>query len=146
MCVCPPPHNRPRLPGRVNGAFGVARDGASATIDPADQPSKAAATKGKRTTLVQGDGRRHGGYLSFMRVSYDPEADAAYIYLTEQQLMPGRDSVPVDPPEGMQAMVVLDWKDGKIVGLEVLDAAALLHADLLRQAVRGLPREFRTCN
>jgi len=71
-----------------------------------------------------------------MRVTYDPEADAAYIYLTDEQLMPGRDSVPVDPPEGMQAMVVLDWKDGKIVGLEVLDAAALLHPDLLRQAVR----------
>jgi uncharacterized protein YuzE len=71
-----------------------------------------------------------------MRVTYDPEADAAYIYFTDEQLMPGRDSVPVDPPEGMQAMVVLDWKDGKIVGLEVLDAAALLHPDLLRQAVR----------
>ena len=70
-----------------------------------------------------------------MRVTYDPDADAAYIYLTDEQLMPGRDSVPVDPPEGMQAMVVLDWKDGKIVGLEVLDAAALLHRDLLRQAV-----------
>jgi uncharacterized protein YuzE len=71
-----------------------------------------------------------------MRVTYDPEADAAYIYLTDEQLMPGRDSVPIDPPEGIQAMVVLDWKDGKIVGLEVLDAAALLHPDLLRQAVR----------
>ena len=71
-----------------------------------------------------------------MRVTYDPDADAAYIYLTDEQLMPGRDSVPVDPPEGMQAMVVLDWKDGKIVGLEVLDAAALLHRDLLTQAVR----------
>jgi hypothetical protein len=33
-------------------------------------------------------------------------------------------------------MVVLDWKDSKIVGLEVLDAAALLHSDLLAQAVR----------
>ena len=25
--VCPPPHNRPRQSGRVNGAYGVARDG-----------------------------------------------------------------------------------------------------------------------
>jgi uncharacterized protein YuzE len=33
-------------------------------------------------------------------------------------------------------MVVLDWKDGKIVGLEVLDASALLHPDLLAQAAR----------
>jgi uncharacterized protein YuzE len=63
-----------------------------------------------------------------MRITYDPDVD--------EPLMPGRDSVPVDPPEGMQAMVVLDWRDGKIVGLEVLDASALLHADLLAQAVR----------
>jgi hypothetical protein len=33
-------------------------------------------------------------------------------------------------------MVVMDWKDGKITGLEVLDASALLHADLLAQARR----------
>jgi uncharacterized protein YuzE len=41
--------------------------------------------------------------------------------------------VPVDPPAGLNAFVVLDWKDGKIVGLEVLDASALLHPDLLRR-------------
>ena len=64
---------------------------------------------------------------SRMRVTYD--ADAAYIYLTDEELMPGRESVPVDPPEGMHAMVVLDWNDGRIAGLEVLDAAALLHQD-----------------
>jgi len=69
-----------------------------------------------------------------VRITYDQDADAAYIYLTDHELMPGRDSVPVDPPEGMQAMVVLDWKEGKIVGLEVLDAAALLHSDLLATA------------
>ena len=39
-------------------------------------------------------------------------------------------------PNGTDAWVVLDWKDGKIVGLEVLDASALLHADLLAQAER----------
>jgi uncharacterized protein YuzE len=71
-----------------------------------------------------------------MRVTYDPEADAAYIYLTDEDLLPGRDSVPCDPPEGEQAFVVLDWREGKIVGLEVLDASARLHADLLAQAVR----------
>ena len=71
-----------------------------------------------------------------VRITHDPEADAAYVYLTDAPLMPGRDSVPVDPPDGMQAFVVLDWKDGKIVGLEVLDAASLLRADLLGQTVR----------
>jgi hypothetical protein len=43
--------------------------------------------------------------------------------------------VPVDPPDGMHAFVVLDWKEGKIAGLEVLDASALLHPDLLAKAV-----------
>jgi len=69
-----------------------------------------------------------------VRISYDSEADAAYIYLTDKDLMPGRDSVPLPLPEGMQGMVVLDWKDGKIAGLEVLDAKSLLHDDLLREA------------
>jgi uncharacterized protein YuzE len=71
-----------------------------------------------------------------MRITYDPEVDAAYIYLTDEQLPPGRDSVPVDPPEGIQADIVLDWKDGKMVGLEVLGAASVLHSDLLARAVR----------
>lgn len=71
-----------------------------------------------------------------MRITYDPEVDAAYICLTDEQLQPGRDSVTVPAPPGMEAFVVLDWKDGKIAGLEVLDAAALLHHDLLAQAIR----------
>jgi uncharacterized protein YuzE len=58
-----------------------------------------------------------------VRITYNPDVDAAYIHLTDEQLPPGRDSVPVDPPEGMRADIVLDWKDGKMVGLEVLDAA-----------------------
>jgi uncharacterized protein YuzE len=69
-----------------------------------------------------------------MRVTYDPTADAAYIYLTEDNLTPGRDSIPCEPPAGTNAIVVVDWKDGKIVGLEVLDASKLLHPDLLAPA------------
>jgi uncharacterized protein YuzE len=69
-----------------------------------------------------------------MRVTYDPVANAAYIYLTDQPLPPGRDGVPCDPPERIQAFVVLEWKEGRIVGLEVLDARRLLHADLLDSA------------
>jgi len=30
----------------------------------------------------------------------------------------------------------MDWKDGKITGLEILDASSLLHADLLAHARR----------
>lgn len=72
-----------------------------------------------------------------MRITYDTKADAAYVYLTGEDLLPGRDSFPCDPPEGVQAFVVLDWRDGKIVGLEVLDASKLLHADLLAEAERS---------
>ena len=69
-----------------------------------------------------------------MRISYDAEVDAAYIYFTDQPLMPGRDSIRCGAPPGVQAMVIMDWKDGKITGLEVLDASAVLHADLIAQA------------
>ena len=67
-------------------------------------------------------------------MTYDPVANAAYVYLTDEPLPPGRDSIPCDPPEGMQAMVVMDWKEGRIVGLEVLDARQLLHSDFLESA------------
>jgi uncharacterized protein YuzE len=71
-----------------------------------------------------------------MRVTYDSQADAAYIFLTDEPLMQGRDSVPCDPPPGVEAMIVLDWKDGRIVGLEVIGASMRLHSDLLAQAPR----------
>jgi uncharacterized protein YuzE len=70
-----------------------------------------------------------------MRVTYDADTDAAYVYLTDEVLPPGRDSVPCDLPEGVQhALVVMDWRDGRIVGLEVLDASKVLHRDLLDSA------------
>jgi len=76
-----------------------------------------------------------GRILLDMRVTYDVEIDAAYVYLTDEDLPPGRDSVPCDPPEGVQhAFVVMDWRDGRIVGLELLDASKLLHHDLLDNA------------
>jgi uncharacterized protein YuzE len=69
-----------------------------------------------------------------VKISYDRDADAAYIYLTGEPLTPGRDGIPCDPPEGIRAFIVMEWKDGKIVGLEVLNASNLLHADLLAEA------------
>lgn len=73
-----------------------------------------------------------------MHITYDPQVDAAYLYLTEEALDPGRDSIPLEVPDGTAAMVVMDWKDGRIVGLEVLDAAGLLHSDLLALADRPM--------
>lgn len=78
-----------------------------------------------------------------MRITYDPQVDAAYIYLTGEPLAPGRESIVCNPPEGIQAWVVMDWKDGKIAGLEVLDASSLLHADLLAQAEQPDSRQAR---
>lgn len=69
-----------------------------------------------------------------MRITYDPEADAAYVHLTAAPLTPGRDSVVVDAPDGAGSVVV-DWKDGRVVGLEVLGASGALHPDLLARAV-----------
>ena len=69
-----------------------------------------------------------------MRITYDPAANAACIYLTGDPLMPGRTSIPADPPEGVQAFIVLGWKGDRLVGIEVLDASRLLHHDLLQEA------------
>ena len=72
-----------------------------------------------------------------MRVSYDPDANAAYIYFTDEQLMPGRDTIPCATPggpAGAEATINMDFREGKIVGLEVLDASRWLHRDLLDSA------------
>ncbi|MEP6666196.1 MAG: hypothetical protein ABJA81_07100 [Nocardioidaceae bacterium] len=42
-----------------------------------------------------------------MRIEFHPATDAAYIYLWEGQLMLGRDSVPLDTPDGVDAIFVL---------------------------------------
>ena len=73
-------------------------------------------------------------YYRRMRITYDAEHRRRIRDLTNEDLSPGRDSVPCDPPDGTSGFVVLDWKDGKIVGLEVLNASRLLHADLLADA------------
>ena len=69
-----------------------------------------------------------------MRITCDPAADAAYIHLTGERLTRGRTSIPATPPEGVRAFIVLDWKDGHLVGIEILDASTRLHHDLLEQA------------
>jgi uncharacterized protein YuzE len=75
-------------------------------------------------------------YPQLVRISYDSEIDAAYIHFTDEPLLPGRDSIVCGSPSGIRAWVVMDWKDGKITGLEVLDASSLLPGDLIAQARR----------
>jgi len=70
-----------------------------------------------------------------MRIEVDREADAAYIRLSDVALEPGRQTFELDTPAGIAGTVTMDWKDGKIVGLEVVGASALLPDDLLARAV-----------
>lgn len=70
-----------------------------------------------------------------MRFTYDPEANAAYIYLTDAAPRPGGFNTSCDPPEGEHAWVVIDWtSEGQMYGIEVLDARRRLPADLLKNA------------
>ncbi len=73
-----------------------------------------------------------------LRVTYDSDADAAYIYFGEEPRLGYRvaETVPVDP-QAIGGMVNLDLDDdGRLLGIEVLGAAAKLPRDLLK-AVEG---------
>ena len=59
-------------------------------------------------------------------VQYDPEANAAYIRFSPE---------PVEESEEVSDGIVIDFDaEGRIVGLEVLDARAQLSPDLLAKA------------
>lgn len=59
-------------------------------------------------------------------VTYDPEANAAYIRFSPEA---------VEESEEVSKGIVLDYDaDGRIVGMEVMDARAHLSADLLERA------------
>jgi Uncharacterized conserved small protein len=68
-----------------------------------------------------------------MRMTYDPEADAAYVYLVDE-IGAGEveRTVPVDPVE-IGGMINLDFDaDGYLLGIEILDASKFLPPELLR--------------
>ena len=69
-----------------------------------------------------------------MRITYDRDANAAYIHLTDAELEPGRTTTAAPLPAGVDGFVALDWKDDRLVGIEVLDADTRLRPDLLEQA------------
>jgi len=69
-----------------------------------------------------------------VRITYDRNANTAYIFLTGDQLDTGRNTVIAPAPEGTNATAILDWKDGRLVGIEILDASERLHPDLLNEA------------
>jgi uncharacterized protein YuzE len=69
-----------------------------------------------------------------VRITYDPAADAVYIHLTSSPLTAGRITLQAPMPPGTSGFIALDWKDDRLVGIEILDASTRLHPDLLEQA------------
>ncbi|MEJ7765935.1 MAG: DUF2283 domain-containing protein [Acidimicrobiales bacterium] len=70
-----------------------------------------------------------------MRIEYDSEADAAYIQVVDE-ISPGgvHRTVGCDPSE-VGGMINLDFDaDGRLLGIEVLDASKLLPADVIVRA------------
>ena len=68
-------------------------------------------------------------------MTYDPEVDAAYVYLREPEARHG--TVTSLPVENAPGMIVLDFDtDGCLFGIEVLDASKLIPPELLDTAGR----------
>ena len=74
-----------------------------------------------------------------LKIEYDWEADAARIYLARAVPAGGGSwTVCVDPQEiGGMAYLDLDH-EGRIVGLEILDAGELLRPDVILAGMHGL--------
>ena len=73
-----------------------------------------------------------------MRLTYDPAADAAFVYLVDG-IRPGQAprSLMCDLEIREGAVILLLDNDDHLLGLEVLGASRLLPADLLASAPRG---------
>ena len=69
-----------------------------------------------------------------MRISYNPDADAAYIHLGDDPGCAHRTTTPAATPDGVDGFVALDCEDGRIVGIEILDASSRLTQDILDEA------------
>ena len=71
-----------------------------------------------------------------MRLTYDPEADAAYMMLVDA-IAPGqaRHQVEVPHNDSASGQYILDFaEDGKLLGLEILFASDALPASVLAAA------------
>jgi uncharacterized protein YuzE len=70
-----------------------------------------------------------------VRITYDPKADAAYIYLVDE-IRPGGvvRTYPCDPRE-VKGQINLDFdSEGRLLGIEILDASKKLPENLLKGA------------
>jgi uncharacterized protein YuzE len=69
-----------------------------------------------------------------MRITYHRGADAIYIHLTDDPPPGPNATTKADTPPGVTGFVALDWNNGRLVGIEILDASSRCHHDLLEQA------------
>ena len=72
-----------------------------------------------------------------MRVSYDVDADAAYLSLVDRDLRAGEaveQSQIIATPSGTGSLIVDFDAAGRMLGIEVLCASAVLPPDLLRDS------------
>jgi uncharacterized protein YuzE len=69
-----------------------------------------------------------------VRISYNPGADAAYIHLGDDPGAAHRTTTQAATPDGVDGFIALDWEDGRIVGIEILDASSRLTQDILDEA------------
>lgn len=69
------------------------------------------------------------------KVTYDPSVDAAYLYLVP--IGPGEAKMTYGcDPEEVDGQIHLDFdKEGRLIGIEVLDASHKLPKSLLKAAV-----------
>jgi uncharacterized protein YuzE len=64
--------------------------------------------------------------------SYKAGSDIAYIRFTSQEVTGPVESFSSDLPEGTGGAIILDFSaDGRLVGMEVLEASRLLSADYI---------------
>ena len=69
-----------------------------------------------------------------MRITYDRQANAACLHLTDQPPSARQATTRAQTPPGLDAFIALDWHGGQLTGIEILDASAILPADLLDRA------------
>ena len=70
-----------------------------------------------------------------MRVTYDAEVNAAYIYLAPIGRGEIAETIEADVPDGVRGSIYLDFDaQGRLRGVEVLNATCVLPEDVLRGA------------
>jgi uncharacterized protein YuzE len=69
-----------------------------------------------------------------VRITYDRDANAAYIQLGHPPYSPGHSTTTAESPPGVNAFIALDWQNNRLVGIEILDANIILPQALLDQA------------